>query len=331
MTASSFNRSRGVSLVEVLIGIALGLLILTSLAVVFANSSRARGEIEKTSQQIENGRFATQQLIEELKLAGYYAEMNPATLTVPASLPDPCDVTSAGLTAAVALPIQGVNNATPTSVTCLTGQDVRANSDVLVVRRASTCVQGGAGCAARDVSKYFYFQKSLCQSNPNDYVVDTDDTKFVLTKPDCVTPANIRSFVTRLYFVSDNNKAGDGIPTLKVADLGATGFTVTPLVTGIEQMKLEYGVYSTATTPPIYTTDPSTYNACTGALCQQNWASVTAVKVHLLARNTEPSPGYASTKTYVLGPTTFGPFSDGFKRHSYTTVVRLNNIEGRLE
>lgn len=325
------SRQSGVSLIELLIGIALGVVVLTALALVFANSSRARGEIEKTSQQIENGRFATQQLMEELKLAGYYAEYNPTTATIPSALPDPCDVTSAGITAAIGLPVQGIRNAVSTSTTCLAAQNLRANSDVLVIRRASTCIAGGAGCAAQDVTKYFYLQKSLCQNNPNDVVVDIDATKFVLTKPDCTTLANIRSFVTRIYFVSDNNKAGDGIPTLKVADLGATGFSVTPLVTGIDSLRLEYGVFTSITTPPVYTTNPGTYNSCTGVDCQKNWANVTAVKVHVLARNNEASPGYSSTKTYILGADTFGPYADNYKRHAYTTVVRLNNIEGRLE
>src|SRR4051812_107713 len=93
------NRQYGVSLIELMIGVTLGLLIITGLTAVFVNSSRARAETEKTSQQIENGRYAAQLLIDELQLAGYYGEMKPTTVVAPtpATMPDPCSITTADL------------------------------------------------------------------------------------------------------------------------------------------------------------------------------------------------------------------------------------------
>jgi len=55
------------------------------------------------------------------------------------------------------------------------------------------------------------------------------------------------------------------------------------------------------------------------------------VKIYLLSRSTEATPGYTDTKTYPLGPRTDGPFNDGFKRHAYTETIRLNNPAGRRE
>ncbi|HEX8782622.1 MAG TPA: PilW family protein, partial [Steroidobacteraceae bacterium] len=57
--------------------------------------------------------------------------------------------------------------------------------------------------------------------------------------------------------------------------------------------------------------------------------------INLLARNQTPSQGYTDTKSYTLGLTAagganvFGPFNDGYKRHTYSTVARLNNTAGR--
>jgi type IV pilus assembly protein PilW len=59
--------------------------------------------------------------------------------------------------------------------------------------------------------------------------------------------------------------------------------------------------------------------------------NVTAVKIYVLIRSREPTPGYTDTKTYTLGSTTMGPFNDGFKRHVYVTTVRLPNISGRRQ
>ncbi|MBC7502410.1 MAG: PilW family protein [Herminiimonas sp.] len=331
-------RQAGVTLIELMIAITLGLLIVAGISALFINNSRARSEIEKTSQQIENGRYATQQMLEDIRLAGYYGELNPdaSAVATPVTLPDPCDVTVAGLTAAIALPIQGVDNA-GSIPTCIS--DVKVGSDILVLRRASTCVAGAAGCDAVDYTKSYYFQTSLCTLTSGQFVVDKDSTKFTaLTKNNCTTVADLRSFYTRIYFVANNNKAGDGVPTLKIAELGATAFTIYPLVTGIEQMQVEYGIATaTSEVPAVYTPDPGAYGGCAGVACQTNWRNVTAVKVNILARNSQTSVGFSDTRTYQLGhkadgsSNTFGPFGDGYKRHVYTTAVRLNNVAGRVE
>jgi len=54
------------------------------------------------------------------------------------------------------------------------------------------------------------------------------------------------------------------------------------------------------------------------------------VRIHLLARNTQPTPGYTDPRTYVLGGVVVAP-ADGYKRTMMTTTVRLNNVGGRRE
>ena len=48
----------GFSLIELMIAMTIGLLLLAGLTMIFVNSSNASREMQKTSQQIENGRFA---------------------------------------------------------------------------------------------------------------------------------------------------------------------------------------------------------------------------------------------------------------------------------
>jgi type IV pilus assembly protein PilW len=59
--------------------------------------------------------------------------------------------------------------------------------------------------------------------------------------------------------------------------------------------------------------------------------NVAAVKLYVLTRANLATPGYTDTKTYTLGSTTLGPFSDSFKRHVFSTTVRLINVSGRRE
>ena len=61
-------------------------------------------------------------------------------------LPDPCSTTPADWNAAMPLHIQAYDDAT-SPITCLP-ITAKANSDVLVIRRAKTCVAGVAGCDA---------------------------------------------------------------------------------------------------------------------------------------------------------------------------------------
>ena len=249
-------------------------------------------------------------------------------------------------------------------MSCLT--DLKAGTDVIVVRRTSTCVAGTTGCDALSDGAFYYFQASLCnpvegtaelagavtdQYRLNTAVASLDRHKRTCTSTgcDCTTPplAEIRRYHTDIYYIANSSvTSGDGIPTLKRAELTGSGFTIVPLVEGIENLKLEYGIDADKTPavpgvnelngmPDIYTADPDTYNCTAPLVCSagiSNWLNITAVKIYLLARNTEPSPGYTDTKTYKLdGATTVAAQNDAFRRHVFTTTVKLVNVSGHRE
>jgi type IV pilus assembly protein PilW len=56
-----------------------------------------------------------------------------------------------------------------------------------------------------------------------------------------------------------------------------------------------------------------------------------ALKVHVLARNVQPTQGYTDTKSYQLGSVAVPAANDAFKRHVYSTSVRLTNVSMRRE
>jgi len=333
--------ARGYSIIEFMIAITVSLVILGGLTTLFVNNSRARAEIERANVQVENGRYAIDLLSNDLWNAGYLAEFDPRSLATPAALPDPCATALATLRTALPLHIQGVDNAA-TTPTCV--QDVRANTDILVIRRAATCVAGSANCANTGP----YFQTTLCNDElqgPGPYFgLDTNTASLTLhqRKPaaqanGCGPIANLYRYITNVYFVANNDNAGDGVPTLKRAQLGPNGFTVVPLVEGIENLQVEYGIDLPTTdgTADAFTADPAGYPLTAGKTVVDNWRYVVAIKLHVLARTTDTSPGYTDTKSYTLGlnanGTSYvaGPFNDSYKRHAYESLVRLNNPAGR--
>jgi type IV pilus assembly protein PilW len=334
---------RGFTLVELMISIGLSLMILAGLVTVFVNNSNTRREIERTTRQIENGRYATELLSNNLTHAGFFAEFDPTLVTAPGALPEACSTAAADITDGLALPIQGYRNATTgtAGLSCLT--DLKDDTDVVVVRRTSTCVAGSTGCEALTSGAFYYFQASLC--NPatgnaelasaniiNYYRLDTVTANLDRHQRTCVGAgclcvdppaplADIRRYHTHIYFVANNSVGTDGVPTLKRAELGGGGFTIAPLVEGIENLKLEYGIDTNGDGMP------DSYSPTPGTVA--NWRNVTSVKLYLLARNTEPSPGYTNSKTYTLDSATTVVASDAYRRHVFNTSVKLSNVAGR--
>jgi type IV pilus assembly protein PilW len=319
---------RGFSLIELMVSVALGLIILTALFIIFVGNIRSRGEIEKASQQIENGRYAIQLLTEDLRLAGFFAEFDPSLMASPAALPDVCAAGINDLKSSFMLHVQGHNNGAVTP-SCV--KDLKADTDIVVVRRASTCVAGTAGC--QEVAGAPHFQASLCSNaseleNPtyldHHFKLSYATADLTLTKRNCTAPAAYSRYRTHVYFIANNNVSGDGIPTLKRAELDVGGFgkDPVPLVEGIEDLQIEYGLDK-----PTVDGAPDSYTAAPASI--EDWRTVVSVKIGLLARNTEKTQGYTDPKTYTLLSNAATSYSDGYKRHAFQSTVRLNNPSGR--
>jgi type IV pilus assembly protein PilW len=344
MNPRRLTKQSGYTIIELMVAITISLILLSALVTMFAASSRERRAVERANQQTDDGQYALQLLSDDLRNAGYLATFNPGAfsapnsqLTVPTALPNPCATTVATLNSALLVPVQGYDNGA-NAPACLA--DLRAGTDILVVRRSSTCSVGSAGCDPQ-VAGDAYFQASGCANEftaNTFYVLDTNVGNLNLHLKDCATVAPIYQYRTHIYFVANDDQAGDGIPTLKRAELGAGSFTTVSLVEGVDNLQIEYGLDTSAPTtgsPAVYTADPNTYNTCAPATCVSYWGNVVEVKLNLLTRDITPSQGYKDTKTYTLGlnaagaPNTVGPFNDGYRRHIYYTVARVNNIAGR--
>lgn len=359
------SKTSGFSLVELMIALTIGLFLLAGLTLIFVNSSEANRELQKTAQQIENGRYAIDIISQDLRHAGFYGHLHEMP-AAPAALPDPCEIASAtNLHDALAYPVQGyraadlLTAADITASTCddkllLTAANLKPGSDVLVIRRANTSALAPTDVAALN-EVYIQATGTLAAIRfGNSAVIGTDNNtnngsggasppSFVLYNG--TTPAPIRKFHVHVYFVAPCSfgtgangvcQAGDdGIPTLKrlelVAESGTTMMKLVPLVEGIEYLKLEYGIDNLPNAADLTTglMGDATIDAYTAT--PADWTTVIAAKVYVLARNTEPTTGFTDDKTYTLGTVAVPAFNDKFKRHVYTMVAHLMNPAGRRE
>ncbi len=342
-SAVSTPLPRGFSLIELMVAIAIGLLIMAGMSLVFVNASTTRDEIDRTNRQIENGRYAVELLRDDLQLAGFYGEIDRSSLAAaPSTLPSLCPTDlvertwpAGGDTGILRLHVQGLNNYTTGTPACLDSAGIKPGTDVVFVRRAKTCAAGTANCDAL-VADRPYLQISLCATptvasasavRGHALAPHPNTTEFVHRLKDCTTASPLRPYVMYLYFVDNNN-------VLKRAEFTGTAMAnITPLVDGIENLQVDYGIDTNVDGCAGTANDGNAdcYMAAPATIA--DWTNVVSVRVHVLARNTEASPGYSDTKTYQLGPSagSVGPFNDGFRRHVYPMLVRIPNISGIRE
>ena len=349
---------RGLSLIELMISITIGLIILVALTTTFVNQSRSRAELEKTSRLIDNGRYALEVMAENLTIAGFYGELNPTTIAVPNPTdtvpPNPCSVVAATIATALPLHIQGYNNATALPSTCLVGGVVPTivdGTDILVIRRTETNAVAVGTLLGGAIAPHL--QVSLCRYDALTHTLQTAASSFPLFARNCTRAsgstvtsggiAAVRRLFVHIYFISPCNILAGGagvctaaadngkpIPTLKRLEINTAGaFTITPLVEGVENMQIDYGLDGIA--PFNGTVDA--WVDCSGVSCTNaQWANVVAVRIHLLAKSLEGTKGYTDAKTYALGLNgTVGPFDGEFKRRVYSQFIRLTNPAGRRE
>jgi len=340
----------GFTLTELMVAAALGAVIIAGQLAVYLHATKAHNSLFRLNQEMENGRYAIQLMREDLWHAGFWGEYVPTMApTAAAPLCAAFDTWTAGdVLNFISLPVYGYDNGADLPGDCTMVTDRVAGTDVLVVRHADTCIaDAGTDNNCADLAENtLYLQVSLCGSDPSPFVLDSDpddsdQDPFTLLQKDasgknCQTPlytityADRRKILSHLYYIKDV----DGTPTLMRSEIvyipGPTPGsghiqqgTPIALVEGVEYMEIEYGIDSdTNGSPDSFTTAPATIG---------DWASVVAIKLHLLTRTLEETPGYTDDKTYRLGTTTLGPLNDGYYRRVLSAFIRLHNPAGRRE
>ncbi|AJE20458.1 PilW family protein [Azotobacter chroococcum] len=286
---------------------------------------------------------------------------------IPTGVHSPCldysSLTSAIRTNLLGVSVQVHDSLPPGCDSVITNR--KSNTDILVVRHVETCIAGAAGCEVT-VDGKLYFQASRCEDDPFSYVLDTSGHG--LLKRGCKTDdfAPKRRFISHIYYIRDYSVTmGDGIPALMRSEVDLDSGKVkaksaVALIEGIEEFRVELGVDRISDNgTDIIDTDsykdpvnwenndvlnrgdgvPDEFVHCESNPDSESYCSVdrlinvVAVKLHLLVRSLTSTAGYVDGKTYALGEQTITPAANdnSFKRHVFSTVVRLNNVSGRRE
>ena len=315
----------GISLIEVMISMTLGLLVLAAMTTVFVNNSQSRRELNNAATQLENGRYALQILKDELSMAGFYDAL--ANLTTGAKTASPCSSTVADWSDSMVVAVEGVNSG---SFDCI--KSARANTGMIFVQRASTSEQAAAALDDTDQGRAF-LQVQMCGTQydaGNRMVLKSHDVaqaptaEFTMQTKKCDgTQSPLREYVRRVFFIGESN----GTPVLRRADVRSNGvLAVQDLVEGIEDLHFEYAIDTNSNgSADLFTENPTA----------DQMDDIVGVRVWLIARSLLPTPGYAETKTFQLGTKDAGAIDGllpaGYKRHVFSTYIELVHPVARRE
>lgn len=342
MRHNRFYRQSGLSLVELMITMLLGLMIIGMMGNAYLASNTTSRALDQASLMTETGRYVSSVLKDEIQVAGAFGIYDNRLNIVSSApkIPDPCTISSTSLSDGMAVPITGYNNVGGTGTnddlaTVLDGcfpsatESVKTGTDVLILRRThSDTVDMNAATPALD-SDTFYVQSTSLK-----YVLDDGSSvlPFSLTKYQSSELEPARRYLINIFYVSGQDNQ------LKKLQLNGDEFSVTPIADNIEDFQVEYGIDSTgngAVNAATFTESdgftPGPKNNSSGAI-DDIWSNVVAVRALTLVRSDVANATDTDTRSYTLGhDKTVGPFNDNFKRRLFYFSSRANNLSIRRE
>lgn len=333
----------GFSLIELMISLLLAALVLAGVAALFQQSKSSAVQDEQIARMQENGRFALRVMSRELSMMGYFAGMLSLKPDVKLDTTDAdgtiaCDTSTnndwgaslvhendaddmATLDGAIKeTSLQFYDNATASDYDCIDDVDILDGTDVVAIKRVSdtanfeyddTGAQIATLAAVTGGNVYFKTNRSSAEL----YVASgTNDNGAAV--PDVLS--TVRQYQPYIFYVRPYSvTAGDAIPTLVRETLVGTTMTAQPLVEGVENMQIEFGIDGTddGNEPDYYTLAPDATEL----------GDAVTTRIYLLLRSIKPVTGYLNDKTYNLGAEVLGPFNDAYYRRVYTTTVQMRN------
>lgn len=331
------NNQVGLTLVELMIAMLIGLFISAGVMSLFLAGKRGYSQDEQMAGMQENSRFALRMLARDIALAGYMggwvdADVPDATgVTVTAD----CSPSPWALDAdrplefaddvAASYSDQCVSNALNDAAT-------GAVSDVLTVRRSSDefsfNIEAFPGTGLNPASSSFGSTSNAQRMFLLQDSSGTDATSSFVYGSSVGGAAGyiakskgfqVSEYLVKTFYIRNfSSVAGDNVPCLAVSYLNAShAMTADCYVEGVQAMQFLFGIDNDGDRhPDLFVESP------TGAQLQQ----VTSIKLSLLMRSVGEVPQHLDAKTYTVGTKTVGPFNDRFYRRVYSATVRLPNI-----
>lgn len=294
-------RIHGMSLIEVMVAMVIGLVLVLGATEVYVTSRNAYSTNEVVARLQENARYAMSIIEPDVRMSNYWGLLKGAayvTTSGATTAPTNCGATFATTLAAS---LEGDNDGYTLGCAAY-GAGASTASDTLTIRRAA---QTNTTAAPLHV----------CSTRESGQLVS--DTTSCTTTP----AGSINDFIVDTYYVSKDSDQAAGIPSLRRKSLAAGAFQDTEIVAGVEDLQVQLGIDPTGTTGVATQYVDITKSGSLGG------AQVVAVRIWLLLRAETAEPGFTDGRTYKYADRTYTP-NDGFRRLLVSRTVMIRNALG---
>lgn len=316
----SKSAERGMSLVELMVAMVIGLFLTAGVFTMFSMSSSNVTTTSQFNQLQENGRIALAIMERDISQLGFMGDLTGTDFIVGTNTnievtTITADCVGDGLNNATLPNNQPAhfrrlwgyeNTATSTHLSCLGNSDVNADTDVLQLKRFI-----GPNVAAGNSSSVYVAANS------------SQAVFFVGTTP-TTTLENPRTweYQHHVYFIAND---ANQIPILRRKTLTSTGMSNDEqLVEGIENIRFLYGFDNDGDSTP----DSFMPAEDVTSLMWDNegFQRLVAIKAFVLVRSINEDKSYTNETEYLLGDKTITiPTNDHYRRKVLSTTIVLEN------
>lgn len=324
------NTQSGLTLVELLIAMTLGIILTYGVTEIYINSKQTYRSQDGLARMQESARFALDFIARDIRSSGYVGCSNIKTITpsITVTTPSIAAYTLANVlnghqnlgsqSWAPSLP-SGVNSVVDdTDVITATGgghcstpltTDMSVVGDSINIATANGCgfsqndVAIIANCSSADIFRITNVPGGTGQLSHAGLAVAYATA----------AASEVLTYNSNTYFIRDD--ATSGIPSLFVLDntQNTGGTNPIALIEGVENMQIQYGIDTNADNVP------EVYADASGTT---NWTQIVSLRITLLMRSVEETnaPAYTfsaggTTKTYTAGPL----------RKEFVSTVQIRN------
>jgi type IV pilus assembly protein PilW len=350
-TSRSPYHCRGFSMVELMIALVITLILLAGIGQIFLSSKKSFVIQNNLARIQENGRYAMDVLVSDLRRAGYWggnADINTITgseginpaATEACTIADPANWARMLNRSIYGLDLTGNEKPSDSGNDYSCIQDAGATpyvrGDVMLVRYAHPSAVGSITkplpCASGS---------TIAQCYPNEYFLrsslfrgrlfkgsDSEDTDNTLVAPAIRTA----ELVAHAYYIGTSNNtsacpADGAVPTLFRIELSsAGGITAEEIAYGVDNLQIKYGVDSSGDGVINRYYDGDDIDSTDAA--KPDWEDVVATRVWLLVRAECPETGYTNDNAYAMGNESYTPADTagrGYRRKLYTSTIQMRN------
>ncbi|MCG8325880.1 MAG: PilW family protein [Thiotrichales bacterium] len=333
------DKQAGVSLLELLIAMIIGLLV-TGGAIQLFITNKATYRVENSLSRLqETGRYVVDAMAMDIRMAGYNGCSSRGNITPALQAGNDTFATPPGLSIVPDDAIRGENGATASDWYT----SAVNTSDAITLMRANACAVQLIDPTGGEPANSFRIQSNNCNLTTNDVVMitdcaaadvfrlldtDTDETTVehaaALSTNYSPGDSQVQTIMFQGYFVAPSVDvpgeqslwrsvwSPDTDTTFNTTDRDAT-----ELVTGVEQMQIEYGIDNAA--PDEYA---DTY---VDASAVTDWSQVRSVRINLLLQSDDGITTEPRSIAFNGGTVNTGSGADNRLRMVYSSTITLRN------